>query len=296
MNCIQEKNLDIGNNWCERMSLRLCFLKIISMCSPHQRTRSQSKRYSETSFCTCEKGSLTIEAAIVVPLAMGFLVIFLFFFRVIQVQAEVEEALIYVGQSIAVEGCILESEGELYALAQTLLISCLEQSETVEDYIEGGSLGILLFGSDMDADEVILRAHYEIRIPIAFFDVKSIPMYSQNRFMKWNGEITDYENQEWVYITPTGTVYHATPLCRTLDLSIKDALLSEISGIRGSNGQKYYPCSRCFIEGERIVIAYYTDYGTLYHARLSCSALKRTVIKIARSKVQERRGCSYCYP
>lgn len=296
MNCIREKSSDTGENRCERMSLRLCFLQNLFMCSPHLCTRSPSKRRSETSFCICEKASLTVEATIVVPFTIGFLAIFLFFFRVIQVQAEVEEALIFVGQSIAVEGHMLESEEQLFLWAKALLINTLEECATVEDYVEGGSLGILLFGSEFDGNEVVLRASYELRLPIAFFDIKSIRMHSQNRFVKWNGKTTDYEDEEWVYITPTGTVYHATPFCRTLDLTIKEALLVEINEIRGRNGQKYYPCSRCFVEGEKIWLVYYTEYGTFYHGQLSCSALKRTVIKIARSKVQERRGCSYCYP
>ena len=295
MNCIQAKNMDIGNNRCERMSLRCCLQKNIFMCSPHLCTRKRLKRNSEASFCTCEKASLTLEAAIVVPIAMGFLTIFLFFFRVIQVQAKVEEALIYVGQVLAVEGHILESEDQNYLLAKALLVSTLSKSEVVEDYVVGGSAGILLLGSEFDGNEIFLHANYEMRLPVSFFDVKSLHMYSQNSFVKWNGDIEINGEDEWVYITPTGTVYHATPSCRTLDLTIREGLLADMEEIRGANGQKYYLCEKC-MEDEEILIVYYTDYGSLYHGKLSCSALKRTIIKVALSSVQERRGCSYCYP
>ena len=56
------------------------------------------KPTKETSSYAFRKGSYTIEAAVVIPLAAGFLVSMLFFFRIIQVQASVDEALIFAGR------------------------------------------------------------------------------------------------------------------------------------------------------------------------------------------------------
>jgi len=69
--------------------------------------------------------------------------------------------------------------------------------------------------------------------------------------------------------------------------------LSEIGDYRGVDGQKFYPCSRCKKEDCQVV--YYTDYGTLYHKDIACSAIKRLVEKIKIEDVGNRRPCSFCY-
>ena len=99
---------------------------------------------------------------------------------------------------------------------------------------------------------------------------------------------------EYVYITPKGTVYHRTPSCRILDISVRKADLSQIEKERGKDGQKYYPCSRCGKETALDNTVYCTDYGTLYHTKVSCSALKRTVNKIKLDEIGERNPCSFC--
>lgn len=277
------------------MSLRKIDLYLKNIGSPLC-TRNQFRHNQETSFCICQRASLTVEAAITIPLVTGFMVIILFFFRVLQVQAEVEEAVFFAGRAIAVESNMTNSKEELLLSAKGFLLSALEESQVVQDYVEGGSWGISLAKSEFQEKEILLQADYRMSLPISFFGRKEIELTSQNRFIKWIGDTTQGEEENWVYITPNGTVFHATPDCRTLDLSVQEALWSEIEKIRGKNGQKYYPCSGCIEKDRVLAIVYYTDYGTLYHQELSCSALKRTIIKIAREDVQERRECSYCYP
>ncbi len=52
---------------------------------------------------TCIKTVLTIEAAVVLPFFVCFLVFILYFFRILQVQAGVSQALQYTGRQIAAE-------------------------------------------------------------------------------------------------------------------------------------------------------------------------------------------------
>ena len=77
-------------------------------------SRIRCTHIQEASFCTCKKGSLTLEATVVLPLMAGFFISILFLFRVLMVQAAVEEALVYVGRVIAVESCVFDEEGTLY--------------------------------------------------------------------------------------------------------------------------------------------------------------------------------------
>lgn len=250
----------------------------------------------ETSFCIYRKGSLTVEAAVVFPLTAGFLLTILFFFRVLFVQASVEEALVYAGRAVAVESCLTDTEEVLFLSAEGLVKYVLLEDEDVNRYVTGGVLGVSLLGSQFSGKEIVLQANYMVEFPIKFFGYKGIWLISENRFVKWKGDLySGNAEEEWVYITETGSVYHKDTSCRSLDLSIQEGLLTEVSLYRGANGQTYDSCDRCMEdvqEGHRI---YFTDYGSLYHGQLSCSALKRTISKVQLSEVGEKRACSFCY-
>lgn len=53
--------------------------------------------------CTCKKAVLTVEAAVVLPFFVCFMVFVLYFFRILQVHAGVAQALQYAGRRVAAE-------------------------------------------------------------------------------------------------------------------------------------------------------------------------------------------------
>ena len=248
----------------------------------------------EASLYTWQKASYTIEAAIVIPLMALFFVSILFFFRIMEVQYDVEKALIYAGRKTAVESSAVTSSELLLASAKGHLIYALKDSDVVEAYIRGGSLGIFLWSSEFSEEEILLKASYEFFLPIDFWDIGTIHLYSQNRFYKWNGDVSISQEEAWVYVTPTGTVYHSTPSCRVLDLGIREIAFTQIETERGMDGQKYYPCSRCKDMSVSNGVVYGTNYGTRYHRDISCSYLKRTIQKIKPEEVEDRLPCSFC--
>lgn len=253
----------------------------------------------ETSLCICQKASFTVEAAVIIPCMAVFFTSILFFFRILQVQYSIDEALLYAGQKTAIESSAVTSQEILLASAKGYVLYALKDNEEVSTYVKGGSLGVLLLGSDCDGEEIYLRASYEVSLPIDLWGVGSIRLYSQNWFQKWNGDVTiseeaDSEEIQWVYTTPNGTVYHSTSSCRVLNISVREVLLSEIAQERGKDGQKYYECSRCKDLENKNGYVYCTDYGTLYHMDISCSSLKRTIQKVLLEEVGERKPCSFC--
>lgn len=264
--------------------------------STHKKINFSAILSQETSFCTYRKGSLTVEAAVILPLMMGFFVLILFLFRVLFVQAAIDEALLIVGRGVAVESCFMDSDTALYISAEALLKTALLEDVDVERYVVGGVLGVSLIGSDFSGKDIELTANYLVKFPIQLFGESGIWLTSQNYFGKWVGDLyTDTGEEEWVYITETGTVYHKDTSCRSLDLSIQEGILAEMSELRGSNGQRYYACDRCVNTLEDNTPVYYTDYGRLYHESLECSALKRTILRVLLSQVGERPPCSFCY-
>ena len=286
---------------CKKMSLnKLSIEERLVRISPKLRTRvfvSSNPQYEkETSFCIYHRASMTVEAAVVIPLIMGFFVSILFFFRVLFVQAAVEEALVYAGRMVAVESCLTDTEEALFLSADILVKSKLLEEENIENYVLGGTMGISLLESEWHGKEILLSATYIVKYPIVFWKQDGLWLTSENAFVKWKGDLyTGTQQGEWVYITETGSVYHKDTSCRSLDLNIQEGLLKDVSLYRGVDGQKYAPCERCMEETHPNQRVYFTDYGKLYHGRLSCSALKRTISKILLSQVGERRACSFCY-
>lgn len=257
-----------------------------------QRTQTQK----ETSFCAYPKGSLTVEAAVIFPITMGFLFVILFLFRILFVQFAIEDALIYTGRVLAVESTLVEDETVLYISAEGIFKQRLYGNKNVERYVMGGVLGISLLESDVSQNPVLLRADCLVTSPIKFFGFQGFWLSSANQFVKWIGDVDEQNRQgEWVYITETGSVYHRDTSCRSLDLSIQQGALKEVSLYRGKNGQKYKPCNRCIEKENENDVVYFTDYGDLYHKKLTCSALKRTISKVLLTQVIDWRPCSFCY-
>lgn len=242
------------------------------------------------------KGSMTLEAAVILPLTAGFFVFFLFFFRVLLVQTEVYQALSYAGRKTAAMAAVTESEAGCLATAEVFFRSQLGEKEYLERYIWGGKNGILLLESDFEGDYVDLKANYRIKFPIGFFSFNGIQIFQESKSRKWTGApLYEHEESDWVYITPEGKAYHKTRYCNYLDLSIRSTTYAKIEGLRNKSEHKYYACEQCVAKNTNYEKVYYTNYGEAYHTSLTCSGLHRTIYKVHLNEVKGRHACSKCY-
>lgn len=244
--------------------------------------------------CACLKASYTLEAAVIIPLVVGFWMCIMLFFRLLQVQTAMTEALDYAGKMVAVESSTVSSNAGLLASAEGFLNYELKDYELVDQYIEGGKLGVSLLQSKITDQYVELVADYRVKLPVRLFNIGAIFLEQRSYHRRWTGKALEEKDDPYVYYTPTGSVYHLTNTCTYLDLSIKSVKYAEIAHLRNKNAHKYSAC-RCKAEditAESIV--YVTDYGTKYHSSLQCSSLKRTVYMVHLSEVGTRRLCSKC--
>lgn len=261
--------------------------------SPHRRKKIKNPNLQRASFCICNKASYTVEAAIVIPLLAAYLVLILFFFPVLQIQRSIEEALLYAGRKTAVESSIVESEVALLLSAEAYLHYAIKENPQIQRYIKYGERGISLLESEFEGEYLYLQADYIVKLPLSFLGISQFHLSNQCYFRKWIGD--SYKDEEnYFYITSNSEVYHTSLSCRVLDLTIKECAAEEIGRLRGKDGQKYYECRQCEWKENNKERVYYTNYGKLYHNSLSCSALKRTVEKIKKEEVGERRLCSFC--
>lgn len=257
---------------------------------PPLKVRSSKK----TSLSFLWKGSYTLEAAVVIPVVAIFFMTILFFFRVLQVQTQVQEALFYSSRKTACEASAVSSEAALLVSAEAFFRKELSSYELPDQYIYGGKRAITLANSRLSGDSVSLQANYYMRLPITFFAVKGIAVQQQSKSYKWIGDRENTTEEDYVYITEHGTVYHRSRNCHYLDLSIQTATSGQIANLRNKNDHKYYACSECVVKNTQTGFLYLTDYGTRYHSSLSCSGLKRTIYLVSIEKVGGKGPCGKC--
>lgn len=242
-----------------------------------------------------KKGSITIEAALAVPIFFFAVISLLYLMEIMSIQTAVRSGLQYAGKQAA---------AETYAL--TVLVPSKVESDVVHSIgaerlersiVVGGSSGIHCERSYMSPNTGIgeLTAEYDVKLPIPMFRVPAITYRESMRIKAWTGYEKSglgNENDDIVYVTETGIVYHRDYHCTHLDLSIHMAQASELDTLRNESGGKYYPCEKC-AHGVCDAV-YITNTGDRYHSSLSCSGLKRTVYAVKISEVVGKGACSKC--
>ena len=279
-------------------------------------------------------GSMTIEAAIVVPIFLYAILIFLYFFQLLMIQTEVQKSLDETAKYYSKNAylyCNLLEEGaqkvEKLTDTQQALIEAVDLKQMVANQIYeakfdavvnlsqinqkllvGGLSGINIRQQKdyYDDDVVDLCAYYECQIPVLFFRVNSLSCVQRVHMVNWTGvdrqklygqKEEDSADEEMVYIAETGTRYHRYEDCSHLKLSIHTCTYAQIGFKRNTSGGKYKPCHLC-VGNKKIsedTIVYYTDDGDRYHVLKECSSLKRTVKQVKLSEVETTMPeCSRC--
>ena len=215
--------------------------------------------FGKASFCTLLKqGSLTVECA---------LVLLLFFMGVLT----------------------MISYMDIYR------VQTVRQSQLRE---KAEKMGVLCASWESAPEEINLPDFYTWEPPVSFFPLLPVRITSQLSVHTWTGYSGDGQDQEqteeMVYIAQTGSVYHQSPSCSYLELSVESVSQGELDRRRNESGGKYYPCERCMEKGNASSSVYITGSGNRYHSQMTCSGLKRTVRMVEKSKLRGWRVCSRC--
>lgn len=236
------------------------------------------------------RGSITVEAALTVPLFLFALTIVLSLFLMMQVQYTVGNAL-----DCAVAETVLlkqSSEKTIENLTKAAFYKELVQQNVSLSLIQGGVAGFSWSGTKVDTATIKVSIAYHLKFPIRFFGKTAMKVSQGRRMHRWTGfqlgEGTDTE-KEWVFITPTQSVYHENRDCTHLKLSIKSVGVASLK-----KNHKYAPCGHCTKGQKRGQVVYVTQEGDCYHYKIDCSGLKRTVYMIDKSQIEGKRPCSRC--
>lgn len=275
-----------------------------------------------------KKASLTVEAALVTPLFIVVVLAFCFFFRLMQVENMLQDAISRTAEDIASYGyayscldAVAEKDFDkilsgiplastafrlLSNYADDYAIKMLSSRYVNKDLLEKGRVvdgwdGISFSKSSLnDVDNCVsVLISYKVEFPFVSKIFPTLTVSQKASAGQFSGRISiknpeqDTSDATIVYVTPNGTVYHTFRDCTHLCLSTETVGFSEMGTLRNYKGGKYYPCEQC-VRGKKTpdsVYIYY--YGDRYHYKSDCISLRRTVIETMLGEVNLPL-CSRC--
>ncbi len=259
------------------------------------------------------KGSMTLEAAFVLPFFLFAVINILFAVNMIAVQSRINAALHQTGNKMAFYGYVYEhtAAGALPDSLAGVALTALYARGQIVDYagreyldqscIAGGTGGMSMAGSSVmgKGDVIDLQVSYKVKPFTAIMGFQGFTMRQRYYGRAWTGydvaqSVSDVQQEDpMVYITKTGIVYHLDRNCTYLNPAVEVVPVSELGDRRNQSGGKYYSCEIC--DGSRAQgQVYITAQGASYHSQIQCSGLKRTIYTVPLSEVQGRGACSKC--
>lgn len=259
-------------------------------------TRTLLKRASTNTF----KASLTVETACVVPVFLFAVLQILSLFDVFRMQVQTEAALHQTAREMAVYAHATgEMEGFSVLYAQTKVISYIGKEELEKMPISKGLGGLSLLNSHIMEKECIdLVATYQVSPVFSYMGFQNFMVANRCVVRAFTGyDNTGTQNlppaeEELVYITEKGEVYHRDYHCSALSVSVRCVAYTNVQRERNLDGEKYRACPYCGKNPGGSV--YITDYGNRYHSTILCHELKRCVMTVPISEVGGRRACMLC--
>ena len=258
-----------------------------------------------------ERASMTVEAAVVLPLFLFFFINLLSVIEIYGLQTTIMSALRETGNELCVyayayDRVFQEEDDEgLEAFAENIAFSYLYVRQRVkelcgEEYLDrsplvGGEKGLIYADSSvLQKDDCIdLVVSYKVA-PVTILSGYSPGWFSNRYYARaWTGYDICKNNEEMVYVAEYARVYHKDPKCSHICLSIREVRREDVYEMRNAYGGKYTACEKCRDNGKDKI--YITGEGERYHTDPDCSGLKRTISRIPISDARSKyRACERC--
>ena len=240
------------------------------------------------------RGSLTLEAAIVVPFFFFAMLCLAYLLEIMAIQTTVRNALYSSGREVAKEayvGTIVTSHELERKVTENIGADRLERS------VISGGLGCDNTRCNWSTGIMDLSVRYQVKLPFLVLRIASVTMEETLRVKGWTGDVStiggDWKSNT-VYVTDTGVVYHQDKACTYLDMSVQAVSKESLEELRNESGGRYHPCESCGKNDAEEETVYITAYGTRYHTSLGCKKIQRNIYAISLDEAYGLGGCSKC--
>lgn len=233
------------------------------------------------------RGSLTVEAALVLPIFLFSMLLFLYIIQCIIYQDRIQWALVRVAREASMEQAVWEME---------FMKNPVYFTNKLNQYV-GSGFSISGLRSRVEKDLIFLNAEYTVRLPFRLLPFQNLHFSQSVKTRAFVG-VKDRGGTESedpiVFIIQTGRVYHKNKSCTYLEPVISKVLLQDMEQLRNLNGGRYKPCSSCTAENQRDSYVYIASYGDRYHRNRNCNRIYHNIIEIKLSEAGKRLPCSKC--
>lgn len=244
--------------------------------------------------------SLTVEAAMSLPLFLFFAAALMQPMHWLDRQRKVQTAAECVGEELSVAQYLAESdEKELWSDAAAGLFV----KGKVGAYTEGIRIKK---ARAMDSDGMIcLEVAYKEKLLFFTWPGTDITMNAASRRRPWiglDGKLKAERAGGGQNEAEKGTVfvganmgrYHLYRDCHYISNQYEAVSAAAAGQKRNSSGNSYKPCSRCSKKGASAKTVYITPEGAHYHSDTACSAMVSYVRTVPLEEVEHLGVCSYC--
>ena len=239
------------------------------------------------------KGSITVEAAMAIPIFFLAVVCLIYLLEISAIQINIRMGMQSAGKELAQEYHVTRQISS--ETIEQKIVSAVGYERLDRSIIAGGSAGIQGCESSVSKQTGVIRmvVNYHVRLPLPGFNISPLSFRQEFKVKGWVG----YKRgglllEDIVYIAEHGIVYHTDYHCTHLRLSIQMVPMSNLPDLRNTGGGRYHPCEICGSNAGDIV--YITDTGNRYHSHINCSGLRRTITAVPLSEVIWMRRCFRC--
>lgn len=284
--------------------------------------RTVIRAFSAEQYTGTLSGSVTVEAALVLPIVIFAFLSFFCYFTQIRFEMVLQEAFADTGVTGAlVYGIEEQGEEVLDEFAGTEIANLLSGtgsglvkgvvlssyiytsnsgaiSPFITSRIGGGGVknfSLLSSSYDSDSSEGTMSVSYKFTLSWLGKAFSGQTSVQSGYFRSWVGR-SMADEVIWVYMTPNGSVYHLTTECTYLTKRIQSVSLETAKTKKNAYGVSYTECTSCSdAKTQSGGNVYITTYGTKYHYDSSCTAISHDIRMLTLEEAQESYPlCSKC--
>ncbi len=259
-----------------------------SILFPNKIRPGFGKESSNDSFI--DQGMATVEASITIPLFLIFCVFMIQLVMALTVEERIYNSFSEAVSTSSIEAYMAGSLGEtgeslgIFGIVSVRLQKELSKIGGLKTFVPGGSLGVVLSKARLNENgEIEAEIFYRIRPTMALFRLPAKRITERLVQKAYTGYVRTGEeaDDEYVYITDTGSVYHKSRACYHLNLKVHKV---SSTGLPACN-----VCKRAGGDSK-----YVGESGECYHKSPSCPSIKRTIMRVKKSEAKGYGPCSNC--
>lgn len=237
--------------------------------------------------CTCQKAVLTAEAAAVLPFFVCFMVFILYFFRILQVHAGVAQALQYAGRRTAAEYNI--DAGQKSDNGKEINFTALEADSETDTNLSSA------YEKTENADSAAQQDDAENDFTAGLSGLVRAKLYFVKQLKKQNCPL-QYVNRGITGISLMQSDFSGNyvELKAVYRMKLPVSLLGKIQFqiVQEAKCRKWtgYQIGENSKESDEWL--YYTEHGTVYHTRRSCTHLDLSIRGVSYTQAASARNKS----